>query len=159
MEVWKFLQQTAHFSQVTLPVTVTIWNTTDSKKTDFLAKKDAGKLITHIMLGRAHVLSFWTQSNPTMDSSAHRRWEIPERGTISCPRLCTFIHPPTRWLCPWFGCSALLCSGCAVFWGNLSQSQRPLPSSFPCHQICPSSPAMMSPGCSAGKSNSPHPQI
>lgn len=108
MEVWKFLQQTAHFSQVTLPVTVTIWNTTDSKKNDFLAKKDAGKLITHILLGRARAVSFWTQSNPTMDSSAHRRWEIPERGTISCPRLCTFIHPPTRWRCPWFGCSALL---------------------------------------------------
>ena len=81
---------------------------------------------------------------------------IPQRVTSS---RASFIHPPTRWLCPWFGCSALLCSGCAVFWGNLSQSQRPLPSSFPCHQICPSSPAMMSPGCSAGKSNSPHPQI
>lgn len=156
MEVWKFLQQTAHFSQVTLPVTVTIWNTTDSKKNDFLAKKDAGKLIMHILLGRARVVSFWTQSNPTMDSSAHRRWEIAERGTISCPRLCTFIHPPTRWRCPWFGCSALLRLRSLL---GKSLSQRPLPSSFPCHQICPSSPAMMSRGCSAGKSNSPHPQI
>ena len=143
MEVWKFLQQTAHFSQVTLPVTVTIWNTTDSKKNDFLAKKDAGKLITHIMLGRAHVLSFWTQSNPTMDSSAHRRWEIPERGTISWPHLCTFIHPPTRWLCPWFGCSALLCSAQAVQSSgeiSLSHSARFHPPSHVTRSVPPALP-------------------
>lgn len=80
-KVWKFLQQTSHFSQDILPVTVTIWNTTEYpivKRMISIAKKDAGKLITHINLGRARVLSFCTQSKPTMDSSAHRRWEIPQ---------------------------------------------------------------------------------
>ena len=52
-EVWRLPQQTSHFSQVTLPAIVTIWDTAEYlivKGMISVAKKDVGKLIMHIIL-------------------------------------------------------------------------------------------------------------
>lgn len=135
----------------------------DSKKNDFYSQK--GKLIMHINLGRAHVLSFCTQSKPIMDSSAHRRWEIPQYiwdGTQDyLLPLPLHVCPPAHEVVVSLGSVWVLCSAqAAQSSGETSFSHSAHfhpPSHY--HQLCTSSPAMMPLGCSSGKSNSLHLQI
>lgn len=115
-KVWKFLQQTSHFSQDILPVIVTIWNTTEYlivKRMISIAKKESSSctliLEEPVSSHFVHNLNQQWTAQLTGDGRYLSTSETEHR-TISCPCLCTFVHLPTRWWCPWArsGCSAPL---------------------------------------------------
>lgn len=107
--------------------------------------------------GRAHDPSFPTQSKPTLESRPHGRWD--KAHDCSFFGLCSLVHLLTNMAVPWApsGLFALL-RRCNLL-GNAIHLRRQLPLSFPCHQICTSGCAVLPPGHSTGKSNSPHPRM
>lgn len=118
MEVWKLLQQISHFSQVTLPVAVTICNTTEYlivKRMISQPKRMQESSLRTLFLEEpvsshsGHNLNPQWAAQLTGDGKYHSTSET-ERRTVSCPCLRMFVHLPTRWRCPRArsGCSALL---------------------------------------------------
>lgn len=119
-EVWRLLQQTSHFSQVTLPVIVTIWDTAEYLIVKGMisgAKKEVGKLIVHIILEELVSAHFGYNLNQhwiaqtTGDGKYHSKCRLgTEHMTVSFPGLRSLVHLPARWRCLWAptGRSALL---------------------------------------------------
>lgn len=181
MEIYKLPQQTSQFLEVLLPAIVTIWNAAEYlvvQRVITVAKRDVGRLTMQIILEEpvsfhfVHTLNQHRKSQLPADEKYHIKGRGGRRAWSEWPLLqdclllqsllaCSLAH----WVTVPMGLclGSLLCLGYAVFCGNpaylwLVSTQLPIWSGlhFP---LCCDVTWNPSPGCSTGKSNSPHYQI